>query len=269
MRWCWQWCRHCLWWVGALCTDSGKDGGKTSFLISWMRGGGVGNVGRQRGWVLCAWGEEAPSLGGEAPLPGRILSKCGQTLFSVYEVYAADALPRAANGIQGLVLHQGRDVCDHMCCADVEGWVGLSRVGRARWVCPHQGHNLYQRQPTSAPSNQLQTNKQTKAIYIAYIRTWVCSASKVNIRKLLLSCSRGLYSNLWDSTQFIIDSRSGILTLKLSHWCWEQFVCLSIGLWWLSWDSSSRDKFCRHISQHHPFPPQTKSIPLQSYLLRS
>ena len=47
--------------------------------------------------------------------PGRILSKCGQTLFSVYEVYTG-MLCRMVNGIlpeqQGLVLHQGRDVCD-------------------------------------------------------------------------------------------------------------------------------------------------------------
>ena len=48
-------------------------------------------------------------------------------------------------------------------------------------------------QPVLHPTKCRLTNKKCNP---AYIRTRVCSVSEVNIMKLLLSCSRGLYSNL-------------------------------------------------------------------------
>ena len=68
----------------------------------------MGVVATWVGVVAPPWHPGRPSL---APL----LSECGQTLFSVYEVYTG-MLCRMVNGIlpqqQGFVLHQGRDVCD-------------------------------------------------------------------------------------------------------------------------------------------------------------
>ena len=82
-------------------------------------------------------------------------------------------LCHAVNGIQGLVVHPGRDVCDqprrdHMCSAKlptlrdgegIEGQVGLSQ---------HQGH-LVHCQPTGAPSKPVQTNNQTN------LEDWHCN----------------------------------------------------------------------------------------------
>ena len=114
-------------------------------------------MGRQRGWgVVCLGG------GGGGGTPGRILSKCGQTLFSVYEVYA-DALPHCEwyprVAAEMCVTRQGRagTICARPTLRDgggIGGWpsgqVGLSPPGSGPtrvvptrvWPhqsCPHQG----------------------------------------------------------------------------------------------------------------------------------
>ena len=139
----------------------------------------MGNVGRQRGWVLCAWG---PGWG-VAPLAGysrSVARHCFRCMRCM------PMLCHAVNGIQGLVLltAQGRDVCDQAgtqagtICArptlrdggGIEGWpsgqLGLSPPGSGPTrvvptrVWPHQGHLV----PTPAnrcPSSNQRVNKQT------------------------------------------------------------------------------------------------------------
>ena len=130
-------------------------------------------MGRQRGCcVVCLGG------GGGGGTPGRILSKCGQTLFSVYEVYA-DALPHCEwyprVAAEMCVTRQGRagTICARPTLRDgggIGGWpsgqVGLSPPGSGPTrvvptrVWPHQGHLVPTSANRCAPSKQ-RGNKQT------------------------------------------------------------------------------------------------------------